>query len=354
MVRCRLDKREVFCEGKTPHFCNVSQTQRHNTYNYDNVKKAQKRGKIRRIAVKNNKLLSKLQKIKLVIHPLFLLLGVVLFAVGLGKLFIIYTLCAVLHEGAHALVARKLGYVCARVKLMPYGAVLEAESDEFVPRDEIIIALVGPLSNLLFALVCVCAWWIFPESYYLTSDFVVANMSCALFNLLPIFPLDGGRVVLSFFSKNHDRKFAVKVVKIVTIIFSILLFILFVVVAFFSVNFSIGIISILLMASAFSEDKNTSFKRIISMPIKRKKLLHGLPVNFVMVDQNMSLTKVLSKLSFNHYNYVLICDDNFEILSKLSESELERALQFVSPLMSISVVAQEVKKAAVTADVEYC
>lgn len=104
---------------------------------------------------KFQKMKAKLQKIKFVIHPLFLLYGAVCFVLGIGKIFLTFSVCIICHELVHMIVAKRLGYACSRIKLMPYGAVLEAESDEFNPRDEVMIALSGPLFNLICALIFV-------------------------------------------------------------------------------------------------------------------------------------------------------------------------------------------------------
>lgn len=287
----------------------------------------QKQKKINKISLKFKKILLKMRNSRFVVHPLFLLIGLFCFLVGQGFVFCCYTLCVFLHELVHMIVAKKLGYVCNKIKLMPFGAVLDAESDEFCYKDEILIAISGPLFNLLMSLICVTFWWINPATYYLTCDFAVANLVCGIFNLLPIFPLDGGRVLLAIISKNHDRKFSVKIVKIVTICFGFILFGFFILTFFTFPNLSLGVMGFTLVFSAFSEDKNTAYKRVIALPIKRKKLKHGLQTKIVMIDKNQTLRSVYLKLSFNHYNFVYVCDEDFKILSVLDESKLNLLLE---------------------------
>lgn len=273
-----------------------------------------------------NQFQQKMQSRKFVIHPLFLIVGIVMFLLGQGFMFVCYTLCVFLHELSHMVVAKKLGYVCNRIKLMPFGAVLEAESDEFCPKDEILIAVAGPLCNLLLSLICVTFWWISPETYHLTCDFAVANLVCGVFNLLPIFPLDGGRVLLAIISINHDRKLSVKVVKVITIVFGFILFFIFIISLAVCPNFSIGVMGFTLIVSAFSEDKKTTYKRIIGASIKRKKLKHGLQTRAIMVSQDLTLGEAYSKLSFNHFNFIYVCNDDFEILKIITESQLSYLL----------------------------
>ncbi len=296
-------------------------------------RKEQRKEKLQDLISKNKILrffalsVKKLQKMRFVVHPLFIIVGVLMAFLGQGFMFCAYTLCVLIHELGHMLIARKLGYFCARIKLMPFGAVFEAESDEFCPKDEILIAVTGPLVNLVVALIIVCLWWVYPNCYYITCDFAIANLVCGVFNLVPIFPLDGGRVVLALISKNFDRKLSVKIVKIITIIFAVVMFVVFCISLVVYPNFSIGVMSVTLLFSAFSEDKNTAYKKLISLSIKRKKLNHGLQVKEICVSMNLTLQTVFKKLSFNHYNFIYILDDNFKILGKISESDLNQMIE---------------------------
>ena len=275
---------------------------------------------------KFQKMKAKLQKIKFVIHPLFLLYGAVCFGFGIGKIFLTFSVCIICHELVHMIVAKRLGYACSRIKLMPYGAVLEAESDEFNPRDEVMIALSGPLFNLICALIFVALFWVAPTTYGFTADLVVANLGCGMFNLLPIFPLDGGRVILAVLSINHSRKTSVKFVKLVTIIFAIFLFVTFLISLAISPNLSIGIMSFTLFVGAFSEDKNAAYKRIIATDIKRRKMQHGLRAIITCVDENMPIGKVYRVLSFNHLNILNICR-GLKIIKQIDEFEFEKIIK---------------------------
>jgi Zn-dependent protease len=112
--------------------------------------------------------------------------------------------CVVLHELGHCFVARRNGIRVPRILLMPIGGMAEFESIPREPRTEITMALAGPAVN--FALV-VLLWWFVDfsgdtEATVLpvtVGDFVnqlfLANLVMGTFNLLPVFPMDGGRVL---------------------------------------------------------------------------------------------------------------------------------------------------------------
>ena len=103
-----------------------------------------------------------------------------------------------LHELAHALVALRHGVRVASIRLHVFGGVSELESEPPTPRAELLIAAVGPLTSFALAAVFYglgraagAAPWFGALTGYLT----VVNLIVGLFNLVPGFPLDGGRVL---------------------------------------------------------------------------------------------------------------------------------------------------------------
>ena len=73
---------------------------------------------------------------------------------GNGRMFIYYFISLTLHEEAHSLIAQKLGYKTDKIVISPLGATLYAETDEFSPKDEIKIALAGPICSACLAICC--------------------------------------------------------------------------------------------------------------------------------------------------------------------------------------------------------
>ena len=254
---------------------------------------------------------------------------------GRFVLWLVYTFVALLHELSHFVVARRLGYILTKVKLMPYGAVLVAGKNDFYYLDEIKISLAGPIFNLACGFLVVSIWWLFPESYFLTADFAVANFVCGAFNLIPIFPLDGGRVVLSVLSINHNRDLASKIMNKATLCFGIVCFIVFVITIFYGANLTLGFISIMLIASAFNDDKLTSYERINFFINKKKRLKNGLSVKQVMLQSNQKLSKAYLKLSASFYSEIIVVDNNFVRLGVLTEEKVSQL--FVSGFADLSL-----------------
>ena len=129
------------------------------------------------------------------LHPLFLLVGVWYAFTGELFLFLLSALVAIQHECAHAFAAAKLGYKLNAIILMPFGAVIDGDLRGISLKDEIFVALCGPLCNLLTAVLFVALWWLMPDAYAFTDVACYSSLSIAVVNLLPAYPLDGGRIV---------------------------------------------------------------------------------------------------------------------------------------------------------------
>lgn len=243
------------------------------------------------------------------------------------KIWLVYAGLAILHELAHFIVAKRLGYKLGRIKLMPFGAVLEAENDEFLPKDEIVVSLIGPIFNLTIWFLIVALWWIKPEIYSLTLDLAVANLSLALFNLVPIYPLDGGRVVLAILSKNGDRKWAAKIMRIASVLFGIMLILLCFASLFLSFNLTIGVVGLMILSSAFSSGNELRYKRILGLSAKRKKLEVGLPIKRILMSENATIFKAYRKLSYAFYSEIVVVDSSFQECGKINETALINLMQ---------------------------
>ena len=203
------------------------------------------------------------------IHPLTFVFLLILILTGFGSVLIPYIIAITLHELAHAYVAKKLGYGLNRIWILPYGACVSFKNFCFSPRDEIKIALAGPIMNAILLVITIMLWWIFPSTYVFSYTFALSNFSLLTFNLLPAFPLDGGRILTSLLKFKFKEKTIYKASCIINLIFSLVFLIFFIISAFFQINFSFGLIAIFLFAGIFDGKFNGEYSPIINQIEKR-------------------------------------------------------------------------------------
>lgn len=134
--------------------------------------------------------------IRLRIHLLFWLVIALSIAAGYFLEMLTLFVIVLIHELGHVAAARELGWHVTEIQLLPFGGVAKMEeaaaSD---PVDEIVVAIAGPFMNVAMVFFSLLLWWCGIWSADWTHFFVTSNFFIAAFNLLPIWPLDGGRIV---------------------------------------------------------------------------------------------------------------------------------------------------------------
>lgn len=242
-------------------------------------------------------------------------------------------LCVVLHEMGHALVAKRFGIGTNEINLLPIGGIAKIDRMPEKPIQEFAISIAGPIVNLIIA-----ALLFFPVRNELNSgmhhalvavngeNFVVnlfiVNISLAIFNLIPAFPMDGGRIFRALLSFKLNRVQATKI----AVYLAQILAALFIIVGVSSNDYvqtspTLLLISLFIFFGAQAELQTVSFRSILGghhiTEVTMKKF-ETLDVK----DQVKDAIRVMLDSS----NHDFIIKDQNKIAGTISRSELLKSL----------------------------
>jgi Zn-dependent protease len=123
----------------------------------------------------------------------------------------------VAHELGHAIVARRRGMTIDGIRLWLFGGVAQMNGDWMTGRTEVLVAAIGPVVTLVISAIAVLATWLLvlvgaPPLFVVVAEWVAAiNILVLVFNLIPAFPLDGGRILRGFIWMRTKNRMAATV-----------------------------------------------------------------------------------------------------------------------------------------------
>ena len=264
------------------------------------------------------------------LHPLFLLVGIYYAFAGELFLFLLSALIAIQHECAHAFAASSLGYKLNKIILMPYGAVIDGDIRGLSLKDEIFVAFCGPLCNLVTAGFFVALWWLAPTMYAFTDVACYSSLSIGLVNLLPAYPLDGGRIVNCLLQKYYLKRNpnttlaqekSTRICRIITIVFALLFIAVFLILAT-QMRYNISLLFFgvfLFVGSIQNKSRNASYERI-SFTIT-DTLKKGMTVRRVAVLESCTLKQALRFLEQGQFLILSVYSETQEHLFDLPQNQ---------------------------------
>lgn len=284
----------------------------------------------------------KLQPIKIgraEVHLSAILLFVLSFYLKfLDKLMLTYAV-TVLHELAHIFVAKKLGVDVLKVEILPFGITMRLTDVGIKnPKDEIKISLAGPISNLLIVFFLNALYNGPHKDFIFTTSLVMG-----VFNLLPILPLDGGRVLRCVLIKKYGYIRAMSITLSVTKAFSVVLIFLGAFLLWLTkFNFSVLLIGSFLVANITEERKNANLIIMKDILYSRKKLAQKgvTDAGVIAVSQDESAKKVLLKLTYDKYFLIHIIDRDMKLKHIVTETELIEKLSVLGPDISMRKIVE--------------
>ena len=181
-------------------------------------------------------------------------------------IYAILMLFAFCHEMGHLLCGIFMGLKPKSLKIMPMGLSIEFEMyskniKEKLQIKKIWIALAGPITNIMIMLITI----IFSNNIepILYQEIIYSNLLIAIFNLLPIYPLDGGRVLKEVIHIIKGRKRAIELTNYISNVSMILLTFTSSIAIYYYKNIAILFIVAYLWCIIFIENKRYNLKKRI-------------------------------------------------------------------------------------------
>ncbi len=215
--------------------------------------------------------------------------GLGLYSAGWLALFMVALfVCVVMHEFGHALMARRFGIRTHDITLLPIGGVARLDRIPEQPGQELLVAIAGPLVNVVVA-AALWGWlswqrglWVsdalmtlvhpsgalFLYSRNFLPALAFTNLFVAAFNMLPAFPLDGGRVTRALLSLWWPRVTATRIAAYLGQGIALLLLLL----AFLNFDLILGLIAVFVFTTASREYRY----------VRDSQMLTSVPVHHVM------------------------------------------------------------------------
>ena len=261
------------------------------------------------------------------VHWLFFLLMLVFGICGQITEAAVIFACVVFHELCHIIVAAWLGYRVTGLALLPFGGMAEIEGMNGFGLTECMVVLAGPIGSALGAVLCGWGWSEMTGMIGLVAE---TNMMLALWNLLPAYPLDGGRLVRILFGTSMTAKAAVRRTVRISQAVAAVLFVYagYIWIAKSEVLISVMILAGMIVRLARAEEKELAFVPFCHMAGKGRMLTKAgyLPTTWYTVCSDMRAGEVIELFRPQVYTMVRVVSAGGGLCGTLSETEIWQGL----------------------------
>ncbi len=261
--------------------------------------------------------------------------------------------CVVLHEFGHALTGRKFGVRTEHITLLPFGGVASMEDIPKEPKQEILISLAGPAVNIVIAGLIYAYLQVSPIQFNqeqlangdwpLLVQILFVNIFLAVFNLVPAFPMDGGRILRGLLAIKLDYAGATLWASRIGKFFAVA----FVAYGVVSNNAMLGLIGVFIFLGAAGENRVVQFNN----KVKQLSIAHIATPKFHFLDETQTLFNARQLLdnyasqqvfpigSANHLHSFITAAQLSQVLASIAPEQL--AHHTIAELSALTVSALE-------------
>ncbi|HHV98284.1 MAG TPA: peptidase M50 [Clostridiaceae bacterium] len=253
--------------------------------------------------------------------PLFFAAIFIMYIFGyLVEYFLIF-FCIMIHEFAHSIVAIAIGRNVYGIRVMPVGLGVSIEETLTGKLENMLIYFSGPSINFFLFLI----FKFTGTNSTVLVNVMVINAYLAVFNVMPVLPLDGGKVLLVILSGRIGTFAAYRHIRRLSFLFGIL-FIAVGTVQFInnSFNFSLFLIGIYLFFHVFTKKMEAALMNMKDIIYRRSRLVKKgvYPARDLVAIKTIKLGEILKHMDFDRFHMVYVLDDNLKIIGIVTEQQI--------------------------------
>lgn len=236
---------------------------------------------------------------------------------------------AVFHEIAHIIMARFFNIKLKDININLTGlSTYGYEVEELNYTERMIVYLIGPLFNIVMALILMGLYSLFEVPFIRMG--IDINLTLALFNMLPAYPLDGARIYEILLSKKFLYKKSKDILINLSFVIGGILFLGFCISIYLhSANFSFFLTSIFIIYSTVIEKETRMYITIGNMFKKRRKIIKDnyIENKSISIYYKVNLVKVLKLIDKDRFNCFYVLDDDMKLISIIYEDMIIEGLK---------------------------
>ncbi|MDR1391633.1 MAG: site-2 protease family protein [Clostridiales bacterium] len=244
--------------------------------------------------------------------------------------FLIAYTSAIIHEFFHIMLAKIFKVKILSIEFLPFGITAKLENSVIKePNIEIIIACAGPISNILILMILfIINKYFCINKFYYDYAFVV-NIFMFILNMLPIIPLDGGRILRALLTKSWGiLKSYNFLIKLSYFFSSILIIVSLFLLLTSPFNFSLILIGSFLLGNLTVQNRQVNLiflKEILNSNNKLSKSNIN-KIKFIAVFDVLPAIKILKHFTYNSYYVIKVLDKNMKIINTLTETQVVNSI----------------------------
>jgi len=235
-----------------------------------------------------------------------------------------------IHELSHLLAALFCGVEVKSIVILPFGMTLRLSSSLIRhPKKEALIASAGPISNVIMLFLAQRMLEKSGANLNLLM-FIVINVAVLVLNLVPVPPLDGGRILRAVVIKHAGLIPAAKIVRKISSFFVVLIcFLGLCLIVVTKGNPSMAVIGAFLIFSLSEEKKNSDLLIAGELIHEKEKFKNQalIPCEMLSVSYKTPAFKVIKKFNLSSFYIVYIVDEELKIIKTATESDFIRAVK---------------------------